>query len=58
MSDLLGIASSGLQAIQKALNTTSHNISNVNTPGYSRQVETFVARPADKIGSGYIGKIG
>ncbi|MGE4349514.1 MAG: flagellar hook-associated protein FlgK [Candidatus Berkiella sp.] len=55
MSDLLGIASSGLQAIQKALNTTSHNISNVNTPGYSRQVETFVARPADKIGSGYIG---
>lgn len=55
MSDLLGIASSGLQAIQKALNTTSHNISNVNTPGYSRQVENFVTRPADKMGSGYIG---
>lgn len=31
------IARSGLFASQRALNITGHNISNVNTPGYSRQ---------------------
>ena len=30
-------ARSGLFAAQRALDTTGHNISNVNTPGYSRQ---------------------
>jgi len=33
----LGIAVSGLYANQKSLDVTGHNISNVNTPGYSRQ---------------------
>lgn len=33
----LGIAISGLYANQKSLDVTGHNISNVNTPGYSRQ---------------------
>ena len=33
----LGIAVSGLFAQQRSLDTTGHNISNVNTPGYSRQ---------------------
>jgi flagellar hook-associated protein 1 len=37
MGDLLGIASSGLSAAQSALDLTSNNISNVNTPNYSRQ---------------------
>lgn len=32
------IATSGLFASQRALDTTSHNISNANTEGYSRQV--------------------
>lgn len=38
MSNLFGIGLSGLGAAQTALSTTSNNISNVRTPGYSRQV--------------------
>lgn len=34
----LTIATSGLYTYQAALNTTGHNISNVETKGYSRQV--------------------
>ena len=37
MPDLLNIGTSGLLTYQRALNTTSHNIANVNTDGYSRQ---------------------
>lgn len=33
----LNIAMTGLYASQRALDITNHNISNVNTPGYSRQ---------------------
>ncbi len=33
----LSIATSGLYTSQKALNTTAHNVSNVNTAGYARQ---------------------
>ncbi|MGQ9880756.1 MAG: flagellar basal body protein, partial [Armatimonadota bacterium] len=31
------LASRALQAMQTAMNTTGHNLANVNTPGYSRQ---------------------
>ncbi|MDQ2077343.1 flagellar hook-associated protein FlgK [Marinimicrobium sp. ABcell2] len=55
MSGLLSNAISGLQASQNALRTTGHNISNANTPGYSRQRVEDVARPANNIGPGYIG---
>ncbi|MGB7757785.1 MAG: flagellar hook-associated protein FlgK [Salinisphaera sp.] len=37
MSNLFGIGLSGLGAAQAGLNTTSNNISNVNTPGYTRR---------------------
>ena len=40
MSDVTGIlniASQALMTQQKAISVTSHNIANVNTPGYSRQ---------------------
>ena len=37
MVDLLQTGISGLRASQRGLATTSHNISNVNTDGYSRQ---------------------
>jgi flagellar hook-associated protein 1 FlgK len=37
MSGILGTALSGLMAFQRALDTTSNNIANVNTEGYSRQ---------------------
>ena len=37
MPDLLNIGKTGLSASKKSLETTSHNIANVNTEGYSRQ---------------------
>lgn len=37
MADLLGIGKTGLFASKKSLEVTGHNISNVNTDGYSRQ---------------------
>ena len=46
MTGLLGTALSGLMASQASLNTTSHNIANVNTDGYSRQRVELGARPA------------
>src|SRR5947209_3092623 len=36
----------GVLAHQQAIDTTSHNISNANTPGYSRQEATLGATPA------------
>ncbi|KQN24977.1 hypothetical protein ASE86_01495 [Sphingomonas sp. Leaf33] len=44
MTDLLGIGVTGVRAYQTALSTTSENISNAATPGYSRRtavVEEF-----------------
>ncbi|MBE9560977.1 MAG: flagellar hook-associated protein FlgK, partial [Proteobacteria bacterium] len=37
MPDMLNTAVSGLLSFQRALSTTSHNIANVSTEGYSRQ---------------------
>lgn len=37
MSNVLGIGHSGLAAAKKQMATTAHNISNVNTEGYTRQ---------------------
>lgn len=42
-------------AFQRALEMTGHNISNANTPGYSRQVAEFASRPGQGQGNGYIG---
>ena len=41
MADILGIGISGLKAHQTALTVTGHNISNVDTEGYSRQDATI-----------------
>lgn len=54
-SDMLGIGISGLLAFQRALGTTSHNINNVNTPGFSRQRTELVTQPPQFAGNGYIG---
>ena len=40
----LATALSGLTAEQGALEATTNNVANVNTPGYSRQVPVFVTR--------------
>ena len=56
MADLLSTGVSGLLAFQRALDTTSHNISNVNTDGYSRQRVQIGTRPAQAYGNGYVGQ--
>ncbi len=55
MPDILNTSLSGLRAFQSALATTSHNIANVNTEGYSRQRVNFSTMPAQNVGVGYIG---
>lgn len=61
MANLLGTlhsASSGMSAGQTAIQTTSHNINNLNTPGFSRQrVEQTASRPFSQPGlsSSYLG---
>ncbi len=52
---LLGTAVTGLKAFQRSLETTSHNISNVNTEGYSRQRVELGTAPAQKTPAGYLG---
>jgi flagellar hook-associated protein 1 FlgK len=60
MTDLLRNGTNSLAAFQRALATTSHNIANVNTEGYSRQrVELSSVEPTRVlngfIGNGFIG---
>ncbi len=55
MADLLRTGLSGLQAFQRAIDTTSHNISNASTEGYSRQRVEVGTRPADPYGNGWVG---
>ncbi|MDP2097085.1 MAG: flagellar hook-associated protein FlgK [Methylobacter sp.] len=55
MSNLL-TSITGLKAAQRALETVQHNISNVNTEGYSRQRVEQGTMPANLTGSGYIGQ--
>jgi flagellar hook-associated protein 1 FlgK len=52
---ILGTAVSGLKAFQRSLETTSHNIANVNTEGYSRQRVELATNPAQFRGGGYVG---
>ncbi len=54
-STFLGLNTSytGLQAAQASVNTTAHNISNVNTDGYSRQATTSQADNALRTYSSY-----
>ena len=37
----LFVGASGLKSAQTALNTTAHNLSNINTEGYTRQQIAF-----------------
>ncbi|WP_369959602.1 flagellar hook-associated protein FlgK [Pseudomonas benzenivorans] len=55
MADLLNIGLSGLAANKTALSVTGHNITNVNTPGFSRQDTVQATRPPQFSGAGYIG---
>ncbi|HYD61010.1 MAG TPA: flagellar hook-associated protein FlgK [Noviherbaspirillum sp.] len=55
-SSILGVGQSALNAAQMGLTTTGHNIANVNTPGYSRQVLSQGAALPQDIGVGFVGK--
>jgi flagellar hook-associated protein 1 FlgK len=55
MPDMLGTGLSSLRALQRALDTTAHNIANVSTPGYSRQRAEFATRQPSVVGTSWIG---
>jgi len=55
MSDMLNTAVSGLMAFQQELDTTSNNISNANTAGYSRETTDLVSVPGPYVGDLSIG---
>ncbi|MFI4867191.1 MAG: flagellar hook-associated protein FlgK [Steroidobacteraceae bacterium] len=55
MADMLNTAVSGLMAFQQELNTTSNNIANASTAGYSRETTDLVSVPGPYIGDLSIG---
>jgi len=56
MSNLFRLGSLALSNAQQAINTTGHNISNVNSPGYTRQTVSFEAQTAVQRGSAFVGQ--
>jgi flagellar hook-associated protein 1 FlgK len=55
MADVLSTGLSALRATQRALDTTSHNIANVSTDGYTRQRVDFQTRKPEYSAGGWIG---
>jgi flagellar hook-associated protein 1 FlgK len=55
LSASLNIALQSLLTQQDGIATTSNNIANVNTPGYSRQVANFAETPPVQIGQNLFG---
>jgi len=55
-SSILNIGVTALKAAQAGIATTSHNISNAATPGYSRQEAVQSSSLAMYTGSGYLGQ--
>lgn len=55
MADIFNTAVSGLLAYRTAITTTSNNITNVNTEGYSRQRVQLETRPGENTAVGTIG---
>lgn len=54
-SSILGIALSGLRTQQTGLTVTGHNITNVSTPGYSRQQAVISTSEPQFTGNGFMG---
>jgi flagellar hook-associated protein 1 len=54
----LNMASNALRAFQRALDVTGHNISNVNTPGYTRQSIEFRDNDPTKFWMGGVHALG
>ncbi|WP_027910251.1 flagellar hook-associated protein FlgK [Pseudomonas sp. URMO17WK12:I4] len=55
MADLLKIGLSGLSANKTSLSVTGHNITNIKTPGFSRQDTIQATQTPQFSGAGYIG---
>ena len=55
MAGLLGIGTTALLAYQRTLNTVGHNVTNVNTEGYSRQRTELTALAPQGSGGQYAG---
>ncbi len=55
MAGLIGTGLTGVLSHQAALNTTANNITNANTPGYSRQEVQFETQAGQRTGAGTIG---
>ncbi|OED37936.1 flagellar hook-associated protein FlgK [Chromatiales bacterium (ex Bugula neritina AB1)] len=55
MANPLSTSVKGLMAAGRAIATTSHNIANANTEGYSRQRVLNATSQPSKVGAGYIG---
>lgn len=55
MPDILSTGGSALIAFQRMLATTSHNVANASTPGYSRQRALLGTRGGQDIGPGFVG---
>ncbi|MBE0508180.1 MAG: flagellar hook-associated protein FlgK, partial [Marinospirillum sp.] len=55
MSDLLSLGLTGLRTSRNNLSVTGHNISNIDTPGYSRQRAIQTTNPPFGTGAGYLG---
>jgi len=52
ITQALYTARDGVLAMQSALGTVAENVSNVNTPGYSRKIQSFETRVLDGVGAG------
>ncbi|MCK4711109.1 MAG: flagellar hook-associated protein FlgK, partial [Gammaproteobacteria bacterium] len=52
---MLNTAVSGLLSFQRALSTTSHNIANVSTEGYSRQRVEITTQTPSQVGDLFYG---
>ncbi len=55
-NSILGTAMTGLAAFQRSLETTSHNITNVNTEGYSRQKVELGTNIPQQVNDSFLGK--
>jgi len=55
LSDLFSISTTALQAFEAAINVTSNNIANANTPGYAREIVDLSATAPQTIGQAAVG---
>src|SRR5947208_11843799 len=55
LASLMDLARQSLMANQAALNVTSNNVANQNTPGYTRQIVSWETRDSVNIGGMTVG---